>query len=246
MGKEIKEEVVDFMEEALGLSDDVVIEEETVAGAEEETAIETTLEPQAPTTTLVTQEQITLNKEIAKLDVQIEALSGSTVNVEEFYDNLETHLSEEEQALEFSDKSAYMKLVSKKAKEYEAAQSKQGEINKLLEQKKELELVYDRQSAIMEVTAKYPQYDHEKVLNFFMNELSRSEQDKITQASKSYADVYENTYKKYIATSPTNIHTQKAPNIPNVSNIRKQSVNNSTIDNGFTSHDAQLKQALGL
>lgn len=245
MGKQKEEVAVDFMEEALGLVDDGVAGEETSEVASEVTP-ESTLEQQAPTTTLVTQEQITLNKEIAKLDVQIEALSGSTVNVEAFYDNLETHLSEEEQALEFSDKSAYMKLVSKKAKEYEATQSKQGEINKLLEQKKELELVYERQSAIVEVTAKYPQYDHEKVLNFFLNDLSKSEQDKITQASKSYADVYENTYKKYVAQNPANIHSTPTPNIPNVNNVRKQSVNNSTLDNGFSSHDEQLKQALGL
>lgn len=243
MGKETKEDVVDFMEEALGLDENALTKKEIENVIEE---VVPTSEIQAPTTTLVTQEQITLNKEIAKLDVQIEALSGSTVDAEEFYDNLETHLSEEEQALEFSDKSAYMKLVSKKAKEYEAAQSKQGEINNLLEQKKELELVYERQSAIVEVTAKYPHYDHEKVLNFFMKKLSADEQDEITQASKSYADVYEHTYKKYVAANPTNIHTQKTPNIPNVSNVRKQSVNNSTIDNGFTSHDAQLKQALGL
>jgi len=245
MGKQKEEVAVDFMEEALGLGDDVVIEEENLDAASEVTP-EVTPEPQAPATTLVTQEQITLNKEIAKLDVQIEALSGSTVNVEAFYDNLETHLSEEEQALEFSDKSAYMKLVSKKAKEYEATQSKQGEINKLLEQKKELELVYERQSAIVEVTAKYPHYDHDKVLNFFLNDLSKSEQDKITQSSKSYADVYENTYKKYVAQNPANIHSTPTPNIPNVNNVRKQSVNNSTIDNGFSSHDEQLKQALGL
>lgn len=245
MGKQKEEVAVDFMEEALGLVDDGVAGEETSEVASEVTP-EPTLEQQAPTTTLVTQEQITLNKEIAKLDVQIEALSGSTVNVEAFYDNLETHLSEEEQALEFSDKSAYMKLVSKKAKEYEATQSKQGEINKLLEQKKELELVYERQSAIVEVTAKYPHYDHDKVLNFFLNDLSKSEQDKITQASKSYADVYENTYKKYVAQNPANIHSTPTPNIPNVNNVRKQSVNNSTIDNGFSSHDEQLKQALGL
>lgn len=251
MGIENEEGVVGFMEEALGLKDDGVATKETSpTPAVEDTTIEapvvTTPATQTPTTTLVTQEQITINKDIAKLDVQIEALEASVVDVSAFYDNLETELSETEQSLEFSDKSAYMKLVSQKAKEYEVKHSKQNEINTLIEQKKELELVYERQSAITDVTTKYPDYNHEKVLNFYMKKLSADEQDAIISASKSYADVYENTYKKYIATNQSSIHTTPAPNIPNVNSVRKQTVNNGSIDNGLTSHDEQLKQALGL
>lgn len=251
MGKETKEAVVDFMEDALGLKNEEIGADDTsVTPAIEEPAAEVpaaeTSTPQIPTTTLVTQEQISINKDIAKLDVQIEALEASIVDVSAFYDNLETELSEVEQSLEFSDKSAYMKLVSQKAKEYEVKHSKQNEINTLIAQKKELELVYERQSAITEVTAKYPDYNHEKVLNFYMNELSKSEQDKITQASKTYQDVYENTYKKYVATNPSSIHTTPTPNIPNINNVRKQAVNNGSIDNGLTSNDDKLKQALGL
>lgn len=246
MGIENKEGIVDFMEEALGLKDDAVVEDTVTETPDVELPAVETPTTQAPTTTLVTQEQITINKDIAKLDVQIEALEASVVDVSAFYDNLETELSETEQSLEFSDKSAYMKLVSQKAKEYETKHSKQNEINTLIEQKKELELVYERQSAITEVTTKYPDYNHEKVLSFYMNELSKSEQDKITQSSKTYQDVYENTYKKYIATNPSGIHTTPAPNIPNINNVRKQTVNNGSIDNGLTSHDDQLKQALGL
>ncbi|MDT8337576.1 MAG: hypothetical protein RQ763_00110 [Sulfurimonas sp.] len=252
MGKEHKEDVADFMEDALGLKDETIETEETptkeVASSDPSEQKEEQKVPEATpsTATLVTQEQIGINKEIAKIDLQIEALESTVVDATAFYDNLENELSEEEQGLEFSDKSAYMKLVSKKAKEYEEKHSKKEDVQNLKSQKKELELVYERQGAITDVTAKYPDYNHEKVLNFYMNELSKSEQDKIVQASKSYQDVYENAYKKYIVTNPSNIHTTTVPNIPNVNNVRKQTVNNSSIDNGLTSHDDQLKQALGL
>lgn len=246
MGNEKKDEVVDFMEAALGLKDEAVTPAVTQT-VEEVVAPETeTPTPQTPSTTLVTQEQISINKELTKLDVQIEALEASVVDVNAFYENLETELSEEEQSLEFSDKSAYMKLVSKKAKEYEVTHSKQSEIAALNSQKQELERVYERQSAITEVTAKYPDYNHEKVLAFYMQELSSNEQNAIISASKSYADVYENAYKKYIITNPSNIHTKIVPNIPNINNVRKQNVNNGSIENGLTSHDEQLRQALGL
>ncbi|MGB3988528.1 MAG: hypothetical protein WBK67_02425 [Minisyncoccales bacterium] len=246
MGNEKKDEVVDFMEAALGLNNETVIPVVTEAVAEDVTPGAETPAPQTPSTTLVTQEQISINKELAKLDVQIETLEASVVDVNAFYENLETELSEEEQSLEFSDKSAYMKLVSKKAKEYEVTHSKQKEIAELTSQKQDLERVYERQSAITEVTAKYPDYNHEKVLAFYMQELSSNEQNAIISASKSYSDVYENAYKKYILTNPSNIHTETVPNIPNINNVRKQNVNNGSIANSLTSHDEQLRQALGL
>jgi hypothetical protein len=241
MGDEKKGDVIEELEDILGLSENAT--PETIVDEEEEPA---TVEVSKTTTTLVTPEQNTINKDIARLDIQIEELEKATVDSSAFYDNLETELSEDEQALEFSDKSAYMKVVASKAKEYESKNSKSSEIEQLKEQKEELSKVYERQSAIVEVTAKYPDYDHAKVLNFYENELSKSEQDKIITASKSYGDVFENTFKKYLTLNPTNIQKIDKPNIPSINNVRKQNVDNADIDNGLTSHNEQLQSALGL
>ncbi|MCX6076003.1 MAG: hypothetical protein NTW78_03860 [Campylobacterales bacterium] len=242
MGNETEESIIDTMQEILGLNESAEISAELITDENKEIPAEVV----KPTAILVTQEQLSINKDIAKIDSQIEALESQTVDASAFYDNLETELSESEQELEFSDKPAYMKLVATKANAYVTKHSKATEITSLQEEKKELELVYERQSAIMEVSSKYPDYNHEKMLSYYTNDLSKSEQDKIIQGSKSYQDVYENTYKKFLSANPTNITTQKAPNIPNVNNARKQSVNSANIDHGLTSHDEQLKKALGL
>lgn len=243
MGNEKKGDIIEEMENILGMGED---EQATPAKAEVEEVKKEETPKTATTTTVITPEQITINKDITKLDVQIEALEKVTVDASAFYDNLETELTEEEQALEFSDKSAYMKTVAAKAKEYETKNSKSGEIQELKEKKQELERVYERQSAIVEVSSKYPDYDHAKVLAFYNNDLSKAQQDKIVTASKSYTDVFENTYKQYLTLNPTNVESSNNPNIPNVNNVRKQNVDSKDIDNGLTTHDQQLQDALGL
>jgi len=209
--------------------------------AEETSKEETT----ALTATLVTTEQIQINKDITKLDIQIEALEKQTVDLSAFYNNLEDNLTEEEQRLEFSDKSAYMKLVNTKAKEYETNNTNAEALTKLQAQKQELVSMYDIQSAVLEVSKKYPDYNHEKIFNYFKNDLSKTEQDKIMEASDSYTTVYENTYKSFMNLNPANIVTTPAPNIPNINNSRKEAVNDKSISDGLSSHDEKLNKALG-
>ena len=247
MGIETKENIVDELQEMLGLNEegeiaaDIADEKEADKAAETPAATETKQTP-----ALVTQAQVDIQKDILKIDMKIEELASASVDLAAFYETLEESLNEEEQALEFSDKPAYMKMVAQKAKEYETSNSKADAIAELNAQKKELEFVSERQSAIVEVSALYPDYDHEKVLEFYNNELSKSEQDKIMAASTSYKEVYENTYKKYLTINPANIHTTPAPNIPNLNNTRRESANNKDTDDGLSSHDELLKQALGL
>lgn len=243
MGNE-KNEVVESMQELIGLKEETSVDE-TVAPTEEIKEEETAPATKIQTTT-VTTEQNSINKEIAKIDVKIESLQDSTVDISAFYDNLENELSIEEQNLEFSDKPAYMKLVNQKAREYETKNSKKAEIQVLTDEKKELEAIYERQDAIKEVSTKYPNYDHEKMLNFFSRDLSKTEQDKIYAASSSYADVYEGTFKKYLESNPQNINSQQAPNIPNVNSVRKQEASNTQTQSGFQSENDRLKEALGL
>lgn len=255
MGNEKKEEVVEELESILGIgeegengtppADGEEADPATEPKADDEKPEDTKTEP-ATKTTAVTDEQITISQDIAKIDVKIEELEKATVDTAEFYNNLDTHLSEAEQALEFDDKPAYMKLVNQKVKEFETKNSKAEEIKTLQDEKKEKQLVYDRQSAIVEVSAKYPDYDHAKILDFFTNDLSKAEQKKIFDASGSYADVYEKAYQKHLEVNPSNIPSEPAPNIPDVSKSRKEPASSKDTDDGLMDEDTQLKEALGL
>lgn len=250
MGKENNEEVVDTLEDMFGLSEEK--KEETPPLTPEEKKEETpSLTPEEkkevhPQTQVVTPEQITIQKDIAKIETKLEELSKSTVNMDDFYANIENELSEKEQQLEFEDKPAYMKLLNEKATEYQKNNSSSEELEKLTKEKEELEAVYDRQNALVAVSAKYPEYNHEKMMKYFNEDLSKSQQAKIFDASKNYEDVYENTYKSYLEEYPTKVKDVPAPNIPNVNNTRKQAPTADDTDGDMMSEDERLKEALGL
>ena len=255
MGKEMKEDIVEQMQNTLGLEDEETQDENIVEEIDPESGeddakesdpkVEDQKEDNAQADAIAKEKQ-SVDKEIIKLDVKIEELSSASVDMEEFYQNLETHLSDEEQELEFSDKPAYMKLIAQKAREYESSNSNQEKLNELIAQKEELERTQERQSAILEVSQKFPDYNHEEILTYFNDKLSKEEQQKIYDASSSYSDVYENTYKKYRESNPANITSKKAPDIPNVNNVRRTTANNADVDDGFTSSDEKLQAALGL
>lgn len=249
MGNEKKEDAVGELENMLGLSDNKEQSQEQETKKDdkkEETPAVEEKEENTTKTTSVTDEQITINQDIAKIDVKIEVLQNQSVDTSEFYDNLENYLSEDEQALELSDRSAYMKLINTKAKEFEDKNSNSDELKTLEEEKTELQGIYERQSAIVEVSKKYPDYNHETILTYFNNSLSKNEQQKIYDASNSYAEVYENTYKKHLESNPANIETTPAPTIPNVKNVRKETPTNTELDDGNMSEDEKLQEALGL
>ena len=249
MGKEIKDDTVDSLEAILGLGGDDAKEEipkaDEIPKVEEKLKEEELAKPAQNTTTL-TDEQLSINKNVAKIDLQIEALKETTVDISEFFNNLETHLSDAEIQLEFDDKPAYMKLINEKSKEYEATHSKADEIKQLEEQKVEQESIYARSGAISEVTAKLPDYNHEAMIKFFQENLSKSEQEKIIANSNSYAEVYENTYNKHNELNPKEIASTTTPNIPNVNNTRRQSVSTKDVSKGSRTADENIQSALGL
>lgn len=241
MGNEMKEDREAQLDGILGLEDTLEIEQ-----AKKEDESQDKQETPHPNTTLVTDEQVSITKDIAKIDLQIESLQAQNVDTDNFFENIENHLSDEEQALEFDDKSAYMKLINNKLKEYESTNSKSDEIETLKAQKLEKESVYERQSAITEVIAKYPAYKHDDVLEYFQNDLSKAQQQKIYDSSSSYVDVYEATYHKFLQSNPSNIQNQEAPTIPNVNNTRKQTLKMDDIEDSLTSEDENIQEALGL
>jgi hypothetical protein len=245
MGKELNEGVVNELEELLGLSDNVIHAKDDNNNPALDADVVVSPEPTVTTTTFV-QDQNALTKDIIKLDLQIEELRKSHVDTTDFYDHLDAHLSEEEQALEFDNKSAYMKVIAQKVKEYEEKHSSKGELEKLEAQKSELESVYERSTAVMAVSAKYPDFNYENVHSFFENKLNKEQQAEVYAKSASYSDVYENAYKLFVEANPSNIKNQKSPNIPNLNNVRKQNIADNTIDDGFTSDDEKLRAALGI
>lgn len=238
MGKE-NEDVVKQME-------DMLEEDEKVVEAVDENTTPDETKTQAPKTTTVTDEQINITQDIAKIDVEIQNLKESSVDVDEFYSKLDEHLSEDEQALEFEDKPAYMKLVNTKLQEFETKHSKSGDIKTLEDEKKEMQAVYERQSAIVEVSSKYPQYNHEKMMSFFNDDLSKTQQKIIIDNSTSYADVYEKAYEEFVKQNPSNIKAVPSPNIPDLNKSRKELANSTVTDDGLAGEDEKLRDALGL
>lgn len=250
MGKQNEETpIADQLESIVGLNEPA--KEDTPTSEEEQATVQTT--PPATTTPetsassvqQATDQNNALTKEILKIDLEIESLSTKTVDVVDFYSKLEDELSEEEQQLEFTDKSAYLKLVNEKAKAYEAKHSPAATIAELQAQKEELIGVQERRSALMSVSAKYPNCDVDKVFEFFTNKLNKEQQDEINTAS-SYAEVYEKTFQKYLASNNINIQQQEAPNIPDVNDVRKQPFDTQHIENGLSSDEEKLHEALGI
>lgn len=184
---------------------------------------------------------------IAKLDAKIEALQNSEVSTDEFYANIDKHLTDEEQQLEFDDKPKYLQIVAKKVNEFVKSKSNQDEINKLLEEKNEHEEASKRVEGIRETLEKYPEFDYEKTQKYFHEELNQKQQLEIMKKSKSYTDVYTFTYEKYKQINKVKVPNKKPPDIPNVNKARKKAPNpKSNIADEYKSEDELISEALGL
>lgn len=245
MGKDNEETpIADQLESIVGLNEPA--KEDVTPSQEEQPAVQTTTpETSASSVQQVNEQNNALTKEILKIDLEIEALSKQTVDVADFYSKLEDELSEEEQQLEFTDKSAYLKLINEKAKAYEEKHSPAATIAELQAQKEDLIGVQERRSTLMSVAAKYPNCDVDKVFDFFANKLNKEQQDEINATSNSYAEVYEKTFQKYLASNNINIQQEKAPMLPDVNNVRHQTIDPQHIEDGLSSEAERLHEALG-
>lgn len=248
MGKEFTANIEE-LEGLLGLDDEIVGDENKEKPNEAKGEDENSTPPVVntpPATIITTEDQNNIVKDILKIDIQIEALENQEVDISDFYNNLEEELSEEEQQLEFTDKSAYMKAVAKKAKEFEDKKSPSAAIEELKATKKELTATHERQAALSSVIAKYPDFSYDSVFEFFDKKLTKEQQEAIYNESTSFTDVYEKAYLSYAKSNKSNIQQQEAPMIPDVNNVRRQFVDDKTIDDGLTSEEQRLKDALGL
>ncbi len=234
MGKEIEEQI----EDVLGLNESKEEVKEEVKKEEPATQNENiTLTP----------DQVEIHSEITKLDVAIEKLKDSSeVDMDKFYDGLEDSLSESEIALEVDDRPAYLKLVSKREKEYIKANSNDEKLKELEEKKSGLVEMNSKQEGILEVTSEFPDYDHEKMITFFEDELTKKEQKEIFKDCVSFGDVYKNTYKKFVEVNPKEIKKDSDKPLPNLNNTRRQSATNSEVEDGISSEEDDMRDALGL
>jgi hypothetical protein len=233
--------------ETLSESETSTDEEPGQTPEEQEAAAKKETTPAAKAATQsMTEEQVEITKQIALIDADLEKLQGRQVDTGAFYDNLDEYLTEEEASLEFSDKSAYMKLVGDKLAEYTESNSNASAVKELEEKKEELQQIYKRQEGIVEVSGKYPDFDYEKMQEFFENDLSKAEQQKIIGASASYAEVYENTFKRYQEVNPSAIAQVEPPHIPDPAALRTQTLKPGSIDVNLMDEDEGLKDALGI
>lgn len=251
MGKEQEEtQIADQLENIVGLNESSEASDHTSQEEQSETKttppVATTTEVTVSTTQQATDQNNALTKEILKIDLEIESLSTKIVDVVDFYSKIEDELSEEEQQLEFDNKPAYLKLINEKAKAYESKHSNDTTIAELQAKKEDLLGVQERRNALMSVTAKYPSCDVDKVFEFFTNKLNKEQQDEINTSSNSYAEVYEKTFQKYLESNNINIQQQKAPSIPDINSARRQTLDAGHIEDGLSSEEQKLHEALGI
>lgn len=182
--------------------------------------------------------------EIAKLEAKIELMKENQPDVKEFYSNLDEYLSEEEQALRFEDdQSAYIEAVEAAKKRYLSERSNEEEVARLEAELAEKKRAHQIVSAIAEVVEKYPDFDYKTVGDFVMNDLSRREQQELEKGKTSAAEYMEAAYRKWKERNPGKVETKRAPNIPDVDKMRKNS--GDPTPESFGDEDSEYLAAVG-
>jgi hypothetical protein len=183
--------------------------------------------------------------ELAKLEAKIELLKERQPDVGGFYANLGEYLSDDEMALRFEDdQSAYIEAVERAKEKYLAEHSNGDEIKKLeaelAEKRKQAEVT----SALSEVVAEFPDYDHKTISDFVMNDLSKREQDELYAGKKRFADIFKAAYKKWREKNPGEVETVHAPDIPDMGKARKQGAGERA-DRMFGDEEKAYLEAVG-
>ena len=196
---------------------------------------------------LFTQAQQDIIKEIAKIDVELEQLNSNTINEDEFYDSLDSILTDEEKYLQEENPKEYLKLVDSKKKEFIQNKSNDSKKFELEEKRKELELRNAIEVGVLEVTKLYKDYNHIEMQTFYNKKLSKEEQEEILNSSKTTFEVFKKTHEKYLEKSgkSKDIKNTPAPNTPDFTKIIKEPMKNNHISQ-IDSEDEKYKKALGV
>lgn len=195
----------------------------------------------------VTPVQQDIIKELAKIDIELEALEKITINEDEFYEKLDELLTDEEKYMQENEPKEYLKLIDSKKKEYLKNNSNEDKKNILLEQKKDLELKNAIEVGVVEVTAIYKDYKHSDMQSFFNNKLTKEEQKEILNSSKTTTDVFKKTYEQYLSKNGKSLEIKNnpLPNTPDLSKVTKQSIKPTQIS-AIDSEEEKYKKGLGV
>lgn len=195
----------------------------------------------------VTPVQQDIIKELAKIDIELEALEKVTIDEDEFYEKLDELLTDEEKYMQENEPKEYLKLIDSKKKEYLKNNSNDDKRNILLEQKKELELKNAIEVGVVEVTAIYKDYKHLDMQSFFNNKLTKEEQKEILNSSKTTTDVFKKTYEQYLSKNGKSLEIKNnpLPNTPDLSKVTKQSIKPTQIS-AIDSEEEKYKKGLGV
>ena len=195
----------------------------------------------------VTPVQQDIIKELAKIDIELEALEKVTIDEDEFYEKLDELLTDEEKYMQENEPKEYLKLIDSKKKEYLKNNSNDDKRNILLEQKKELELKNAIEVGVVEVTAIYKDYKHLDMQSFFNNKLTKEEQKEILNSSKTTTDVFKKTYEQYLSKNGKSLEIKNnpLPNTPDLSKVTKQSIKPTQIS-AIDSEEEKYKKGLGI
>lgn len=195
----------------------------------------------------VTPVQQDIIKELAKIDIELEALEKVTIDEDEFYEKLDELLTDEEKYMQENEPKEYLKLIDSKKKEYLKNNSNDDKRNILLEQKKDLELKNAIEVGVVEVTAIYKDYKHLDMQSFFNNKLTKEEQKEILNSSKTTTDVFKKTYEQYLSKNGKSLEIKNnpLPNTPDLSKVTKQSIKPTQIS-AIDSEEEKYKKGLGV
>lgn len=195
----------------------------------------------------VTPVQQDIIKELAKIDIELEALEKVTIDEDEFYEKLDELLTDEEKYMQENEPKEYLKLIDSKKKEYLKNNSNEDKKNILLEQKKDLELKNAIEVGVVEVTAIYKDYKHLDMQSFFNNKLTKEEQKEILNSSKTTTDVFKKTYEQYLSKNGKSLEIKNnpLPNTPDLSKVTKQSIKPTQIS-AIDSEEEKYKKGLGV
>ena len=170
---------------------------------------------------------LTIVQEVAKIEAKIETAKGGSLNVNDFYKNLNNYLTDDEKQLRFEDdQSKYIEAVNtakeKWTKENSIDTSKEEEA---LEKARAALVISQAIDTILK-DPNYKDFNFVKLQNFYHNDLTKKEQAALDKGSDktNLPDYFKKVHDEYKKRNPKNVKNVQAPGIPDVSNASRTAV----------------------
>ena len=170
---------------------------------------------------------LTIVQEVAKIEAKIENAKGNSLNVNDFYKNLNNYLTDDEKQLRFEDdQTKYIEAVNtakeKWTKENSVDTSKDEEV---LEKAKAALVISQAIDTILK-DPNYKDFNFVKLQDFYHNDLTKKEQAALDKGSDktNLPDYFKKVHDEYKKRNPKNVKNVQAPGIPDVSNASRTAV----------------------